>query len=387
MPTSIAVTNLAFGICLLLGLWRVIFHDGDFPALKSWVTLFITLLIVTKFISQLTTPYSPQFLHYFRKQWLLVAYFIPILLVRDQKTGSRALYLLMFSGLVTASYALFEHLVGWEPIHNQILEEHGGGYMAVGFFTFHLTYGGVALFILFFTASWGLFGSGRQSPIRSLFIVLLAAVGLFVSFARSALVGVATGSLLILFASPKKWRWRILTGLVVGMGALLLIVPGVWERMAMLFTTGPHDETPRIHLMQAAIEIIKRYPILGIGDGNWKTAFETLRLIRLGRFENYAHAHCDVLSITSDGGLIGLVVFLGIWVFFFRTAWRAFKRASADSEGRWVIVAGMSGIAGILLAGLFQNYLSDSEVGNVVWFTVGLTMALAGRITHEAASG
>lgn len=382
MPISIAAANVAFGIGLLMIIRRAV--SGGLSGRRIWnaLTILILLSAAEDLLAILTSGYPKHFRHYFEDKWVLVAAFIPLWLVGDVKTGARALYLLMIAGLLAAIFALFQNVSGWNPLHNQLLESHGGGSMAVAFFSHHLTYGGIALLILCTALAWGLLGPGRSAPVRAAFVTELAAVGLFVTFARSALVGLAGSAVALLAAAPKKSRRRIAGIGAAGVIILLALVPGMMTRIGYVFSGDSDDESPRIRLWLSAIEIVKRYPLFGVGEGNWKTAFAEYGLP--GHYVSTAHPHCDLLSTAVDGGIIAVLLFGALWVIYFARAFRYLKELPPESPARWGIIAGVSGVAGILVAGLFQNYLSDAEVANIAWFIVGMTVALGDRGCAEA---
>lgn len=78
-----------------------------------------------------------------------------------------------------------------------------------------------------------------------------------------------------------------------------------------------------------------------------------------------------------------MLIFLALFFTFFKIGAGYLKKIPADHPARWGIIAGLTGIAGILIAGLFQNYLTDAEVGNIAWFMVGITLTLGHLATKE----
>ncbi len=381
MPVSIAAANLAFGLGLLLLIHRSVTGGMKDSGVWNIVTLLIVVTAVWDLVAVLVSPYPIQIRHWGEDKWVYIAAFLPFALVRDVRRGTNALYLMMFSGLVTASVALFQTISGYDPLRDKLLENHGGSYMAVGFFTHHLTYGGIALLILFTTIAWGVFGPGRHFPIRAVFVNLLAAVGLFATSARSALIGIGGGGLALLMLAPKKLRlWIVGIGLAGVMG-LLVLSPGMMTRFQYMASGEGADESPRLRLWGTAIRIIEAHPFFGVGEPNWRYAFKEYKIP--GHYVSVAHPHCDFLSAGVDGGLIAMVIFIVLFAAYFRRGGIDLKHLPLDHPARWGIIAGLTSIAGILIAGLFQNYLSDAEVGNIVWFLVGMTLTL-GNLSRKA---
>lgn len=383
MPVSIAAANIAFGLGLLLLIRRAFTGGMKDRGVWNSVTLLIVAMGLWDLVAVLVSDYPIAIKHWGEDKWVFVAAFLPFALVRDVRRGTYALYLMMLSGLVTASVALFQNISGYDPLRDKLLEDHGGSYMAVGFFTHHLTYGGIALLILFTTVAWGVFGPGRSSPIRAAFVNLLAAVGLFATFARSALVGIGGGGLALLMLAPKKLRLWIIGVGIAGVVGLLVLSPGMMTRF-QYFSAGSPDsanESARWRLWGTAINIIEAHPVFGVGEPNWRYAFKEYKIP--GHYVSVAHPHCDFLSAGVDGGIVAMVIFVALFAAYFRQGAVDLRDIASDHPARWGIVAGLTGVAGILIAGLFQNYLTDAEVGNIVWFMVGMSLVLGNLARKE----
>jgi O-antigen ligase len=374
MPISIAAANLTFGIGLLLVLRRAFLGQLKGAAVWNWVTILLVAAVLEDLLAMAVSSYGANYKGFGEDKWVLVACFLPLGLARTQEQASKAFYALMIGGLIAAAFAVFQSISGYNPLHDKMLESHGGGYMAVSFFTHHLTYAGIALVVLSISISWSLFGPGRKKLSSALFVSFLSAVGLFATFARSALVGLAGLAVPMLWGAPLKMRRWMLAAGAIGVVLFLLLMPGMATRFGYIFTSGTNDESPRIRLYQTSLNIISAHPFLGVGQGNWIKAFDDYHVV--GRYVSNAHPHCDALSKAVNGGIPALLLFLGIWTAFFYQAVSAVRKLDQVGEARWGILAGMGGVGSILVAGLFQNYLSDAEVGNVVWFAVGLTLVL-----------
>lgn len=374
MPVSIAASNLAFGLGLLLLLRRAFLREMGDSGVWNIVTFLIVAMSAQDLISVFVSEYPVKIRHFIEDKWVFVAAFLPFALVRDVRRGANALYLMIFSGLVTASYALFQNISGYDPLRDKMLEEHGGGYMAVGFFTHHLTYGGIALLILFSALAWSLFRPGKTHPVRAVFVNLLASIGLFATFARSALVGIGGGGLALLLLAPRKLRLWIVGVGFVGIAGLMILSPGMMARFQYMASGEGENESPRLRLWGTAVRIIEANPWFGVGEPNWRYAFKEFKIP--GYYVSVAHPHCDFLSAGVDGGIPAMAIFIAVFAAFFRKGGGYLRILPPEHPARWGIIAGLTGIAAILVAGLFQNYLTDAEVGNIAWFLVGMTLTL-----------
>ena len=57
-----------------------------------------------------------------------------------------------------------------------------------------------------------------------------------------------------------------------------------------------------------------------------------------------------------------------LWVVFFREGWRILRRVGRDAPlGRALVCASLAGVAGFLVAGLFEHNFGDAEVVMLVY--------------------
>jgi len=415
MPISIAAANIALGFGLLLACRRALYplfakSSSSFPSASASYLLFAFLAayLVLDFSAIFLSGYPQHIDKWLEDKWVLSALIVPLALVRDRRIGERSLYLMMVGGLGAAALAIMQNAVGWDPLRGQFLEYHSSGFMALGTFNHHLTYGGAALVAALLALARFPFGSRRIDILRAVFCIVLSAVGLYVSFARSALVGYAFGALTLVFLAPPRWRWKALGVLTAGGLLLLLIVPGMAIRLLYIFQGGSAGEGPRLLLWKSAFNIVKHNLWFGVGQSNWGEAFLTYGAP--GRYLSIAHPHCDLLSVAVDGGILTLLAFIALWGYiiytmghFFRDQYEVITRcqpSAGDSENHRagsqlprvdcgsdiVLKSGLSVVIGILFAGLFQNYQTDAEVANMFWFTVGTAFAVMNIIKRRAAA-
>ena len=87
----------------------------------------------------------------------------------------------------------------------------------------------------------------------------------------------------------------------------------------------------------------------------------------------HTHPHNNLLHRASEGGLLGLASFVGLYVYFFWKFFTQFKREKIFAFG-----AGMTGI--LILAGLQLEGLTDTNMNQVpimreFWLLAGTLLA------------
>ncbi len=395
MPISIAAANVGLGLGLILVLRR------KFKGLLNQPNLTLLIILLAYLIIDFSAIFLSGYPRYIGKwledKWVLSALVIPLVLIRDVRTGERGLYLIMLGGAAVGVLAILQNAVGWDPIRGQFLEYHKGGNMAIGTFNHHLTYGGVALIVALIALARFPFTGDRIDILRGLFYIVLTAVGLYTSFARSALVGFAAGALTLVVLAPHKWRRRALGSVIAGGVLLLILVPGMATRLLYIFQGGAVGEGPRLRLWLSALNIIKHNLWFGVGQGNWKEAFLTYGVP--GKYLSLAHPHCDLLSVAVDSGIFALALFCIFWGYVIISLNRTLQNLKVINCNIYtgtvlenpktlynieiVLKSALAVTIGILFAGLFQNYQTDAEVANLLWFSVGTAFSVNAILKRE----
>lgn len=93
----------------------------------------------------------------------------------------------------------------------------------------------------------------------------------------------------------------------------------------------------RFKFWENSLEMVKEKPILGVGAGNWKIYFPKYNLDGLDNnvIQGITHIqrpHNDYLWVLSEGGFLGLVFYLGIFVFTFLRIKKNIQEAKTVEE-------------------------------------------------------
>jgi O-antigen ligase len=152
---------------------------------------------------------------------------------------------------------------------------------------------------------------------------------------------------------------------------------GVMERARSILN--PQDATirDRIAMWQSGLAMISEDPILGVGPGQvrvWYPHYRRPEAVRLST----GHLHNSPIQIAAERGLPALGVWIWLWVVFFGAAWRALRRVSRDQpRERALVSASLWGVAGFLVAGLFEHNFGDGEVVMLVYALMAIPWIVA----------
>ena len=138
------------------------------------------------------------------------------------------------------------------------------------------------------------------------------------------------------------------------------------------FTNGDPISALRLDIHYVTYEIIKDYPIMGIGFG--METYGSGKYIDLAAYMKripekyrgyiYKDPHSMPFSIAVRTGLIGLVLFLYILFVSFKMSWISIRQGKDDHWGRRLV----SAFVAVLVIGFFEPFFS--HVPEVVFYTL-----------------
>ncbi|MEZ4676130.1 MAG: O-antigen ligase family protein [Caldilineaceae bacterium] len=191
-----------------------------------------------------------------------------------------------------------------------------------------------------------------------------ATLALYLTYSRSALLGLATSAGLLALL---KYRKLIPLG-VVGL-LLLLFLPQTQAYMARFYEgiMGQDLATQmRFGEYKDALILINRYPLFGVG------------FTGVPDIDIYLGVSMLYLTIAQNMGVIGLLIFLAIMAGFFAMMFRSWRHGYPP--GLEALLLGLVGaVAGALVSGIFDHYwfnMTYPHMTVLLWLYVGLGMAV-----------
>ncbi len=189
----------------------------------------------------------------------------------------------------------------------------------------------------------------------SVLLLPLGAVALVASRTRNAWLGTLVGlSLVAILKAP-----RLLAILALGVAALLIVQPAaIRDRL----TVSDASSRDRYYMWQAGIDMILERPVFGQGPGMVEYNYDKYRWSEAPN-ARAPHLHNNAIQIAAERGIPGLVLFawwIGAVVI---AAWREFCASRRSSPTlAWPAAATLAAVGALLVAGMFEYNLGDSEV-------------------------
>ncbi len=325
-------TLVAVTICIYDGVMKPSFHILYYP------------LLVYGIASTLSAAFSDRRIHAFGesalwgKMLLLPAAIMLFRTVPRAKT--LALYATLLFGASSSIFGLFQYFV----LAQRDLEHRITGQAA------HvMTYSGLMLPVsLLFFVLW----LHDRRNLGLLACTLMTTVALLLTYTRSAWLGWIVAVFILFLLTRPLWMLYATVGLVY----LVLLVPiPVFGRMVSTFNTKQASNLDRIRMVEAGIEIIKDYPLLGVGPANVKEVYPLYRKHDAPRFR-IPHLHNNIIQIWAERGVLGLAAYVMFLALFLRECARAWN----GPQPKWAEV-GVVVTVGLAYAGLFEFNFGDTE--------------------------
>ncbi len=130
----------------------------------------------------------------------------------------------------------------------------------------------------------------------------------------------------------------------------------------------------RFNMWETGIRMWKDKPILGFGDIDLYDAYVTYRTPTGDEPAGHLHNNYVHLLVTLGGA--GLLTVLFLFFMILRTEFGIFSAYKMDPLIRNISLGAISVFSGFMVNGIFEWNFGDHEIMVLVWFTVGLCLAV-----------
>ena len=182
---------------------------------------------------------------------------------------------------------------------------------------------------------------------------LVITVTVLLTFTRSAWLGWTTAVIVLLMLTKTQIRYYFPAALLL----FLCFMPlSVFGRLMSTFDPDLESNFDRVRMIQAGVEIIKDYPVLGVGPANVKELYSLYRKQDAPRIRP-PHLHNNVVQLWAERGIAGLFAYLLFLGLFLRECFRG-----RNGPNRMYADIGIAVTVALSVAGLFEFNWGDTEV-------------------------
>ena len=387
---AVGIISLIAAPDLLLGIKEVI----------KWIEVTAVMLMVTDLGSHLGSRrfQNGQFTQSYNVWWVVA--------------------MLMVAGITQAIIGIWQFMLrGDGPEHFLVL---GRYYRAYGTFEQPNPFGGymnltallaigvlLGLFTRWFTQRREPSSQSEYSDLASslrramvaltvLFVGIATTLALFFSWSRGAWIGFLSGLAVMALFWPRRLRYGLLLiGIATAAFLFLyrsdLLPPTISERISGFsqdLTLGDvrgvdiNDENyavlERLAYWQAALDMARDRPWLGVGFGNYSAAYGDYALVNWP--DPLGHAHNYYLNTLAEIGFIGIGAYLFLWGAIFWQTWLSL------ADEFWPVRGVALGLLGIWTA-ITVHHSVDKLYVNNIYIHLGVLLGLLQLVSLHASSG
>ncbi len=125
----------------------------------------------------------------------------------------------------------------------------------------------------------------------------------------------------------------------------------------------------RTDLANKVLPLFAKKPVLGYGYGSFPKVWDDNKDIT-NIWDNTSEAHNDYIKVAFESGIIGLILFLGIFINLF------YNQISFATKNRWMNIAFIASIAIYLVLSLSDNMLHHTPMIWWLWAVWGWWSAI-----------
>lgn len=189
---------------------------------------------------------------------------------------------------------------------------------------------------------------------KAIFIgpAVLATLALLLTFTRSAWLGWLSAVIVLIISVRPRWMLVAVPAFVV---AFAILPMSIFSRAVSSFDTTQASNLDRIRMLQAGVEMVRDYPLFGVGPANVKQVYPMYRRADAPRFRP-PHLHNNVMQIWAERGILALAAYLLLLGLFIRECVRAW-----NGPARMWAEIGIAVTVAMTVAGLFEFNFGDTE--------------------------
>ena len=360
--TSMAGINFSVILAILLWVIKLLISEKSLNYNFHGFLLPMFLFSIAIFLSGLNNWNNEILSNKFMFSFLF--FFILINEVKSKKVVKRIIYFLLGSAIISSLYGLYQYyFLGYNRVHS---------------FSFPLTYGNLIAVMVIFSTIYLLWGNiNRKTKIFLALFNLAFILNLVFTKSRGAWLGFIVGIIILGFIKSRK---TLVISLIVLMLFFVLMPSQYIDRFQSSFDISydldnNRSNTYRIAMWITAANIIKEYPVFGLGFDNYRTSLSDPYKVEAIQPRGFIHVHNTFLQFAAEIGLLGLFTFLYL-MFFIIKKMIIYYRNSNNNNISLFHLATIISIIIYLVQGLTQHNFGKTEPLSLFMIMIALNVLI-----------
>jgi O-antigen ligase len=299
----------------------------------------------------------------------ILFYFVFINVITSKKQLYTMLYLFIIAGTIASIYGIYQYMVGdlysqawldkemFEDIKMRVYSTFANPNV-FGEYLLLVIPIGVSLF-------WT-----EKGIIKKLFLlgsVGITLIALILTISRGCWLGILFSLMILALIIDRR---LIFVGIAMLLIAPFVLPESILERFMSIGNMGDTSTSYRVFIWMGTIAMLKDYWFSGIGLGI--SSFNSVYPIYAFNGISAPHSHNLYLQMIVEYGLVGLIVFVGVIYYFYKTI------VISLIKKKNIVLAGiLCGVSGFLLQSLTDHSWYNYRVLLIFWivYAIGISMS------------
>lgn len=376
-------TMLVVGLCLLCLAALIIdaVTTKKFVFRREGLGLMLIILLCVYLVAAVTSFAAANSV----KIWLvyfafMVFYFVVINTVKTKKQLFDLLTLFSLSGLVVCLFGIMQYVLGWNVSQAWTDEEMFTDIKMRIYSTLENPNVLGEYILLVLPVTIGLMWKKKGIFTKIIYGGMAAVMGLalILTFSRGCWIGIiAAAGVFVTFAAGKLWGLALIVLPIIPM----ILPQSIINRFTSIGDMSDSSTSYRVYIWMGTLLLLKDFWLSGIGPG--PEAFN-----QVYPFYSYSavvapHSHNLFLQIWVESGIVGVLSFLILLVVFVRKLAQSSKFGGKHSELSVTMIAIGAALVGFLMQGMFDNCFYNYRVFMIFWSTLALGISAANLAKEE----
>lgn len=262
----------------------------------------------------------------------------------------------------TGVYAIYQYFVG-VPMKSGWVDPSSGIDIRV-FSTFENPnlYAEYLIMILPIIYSLFFIVKSKFEKVFLLIITFTLYISLLFTYSRGGWIGCIVGIIIFVFL----YKPHYIIGLIfLVIGSLNFLPQRFLKRILSIGSLKDASNYYRMQIWEKSIEIIKDFPLTGVGLGY--KSFRKISLRYIYEYNPY-HAHNTYIELAIEIGLIGLILFILLGIGLFRLTLRSLN---IDNKKGLLVLGLFSGLISLMAHGAAEHVLYNPKIILIFWLNIG----------------
>ncbi len=383
---------LLFGL-LFLSLIYMVYNFHLFkPLFKNSTFLLLLSYIFWMFITSITSVQPlVSFKMLLTRLWYIVPFFVMgVIIFKQKKDIIKFIFLYIFSFASIILYTIIRHSANF-------FDKHSAHFVMSPFFNDHTSYGAMIAFFIPLLIYLIFYFKHRKLIMFGLIpIILLFILGLVLSYTRAAWLSLFVSFVVVSILYFRINRKLLVSCFLISIFTLFLFQNPILQlleenrqdssdnllehvhSLSNISTDASNME--RINRWKCALKMFIDKPVFGWGPGTYQFHYAPFQLysdktIISSNQGDMGNAHSEYLSVLSESGFVGLMLFLSLILKVFQSAISIYYR-NLDWHTSILTLSLICALLTYFIHGIFNNFLDTDKASIPVWATMSMIISL-----------